>query len=136
MRRYWALTKQLKNKFKNYARAIFVAAQDGREAIAIMNDLLTEDEQLKIGRRIAAAKLLTEGYSYDEVIFELRVGANMLVRVSDLLENGNGGIEIVLKRLEKEEQALKENSFAREGGSKKVFKKKVRTGYSVLDETR
>lgn len=73
-----------------------------REEIkSFLRDLLTESERVMIGRRIIIAQRLLEEKSYDEIVRELRVGKDTIMRVHRWLEDETEGYEKAIKQLEK-----------------------------------
>ena len=71
----------------NQLRDAFLAAKDGNEVEEIINGLLTQDERLKIGRRILIAQYLEGGFKIEEITQTLKVGKNTISHVSRLLDN-------------------------------------------------
>ncbi|MBI2674429.1 MAG: hypothetical protein HYX22_01700 [Candidatus Yanofskybacteria bacterium] len=73
-----------------------------REEIkSFMRDLLTESERVMLGRRILIAKKLLEGKLYTEIIQEMKVGMDTIMRVHRWLEDENTGYEKAIKELDK-----------------------------------
>lgn len=93
-----------KDKIK-YLDSLYTAisALKSREEIKnFLKDLLTESERIMIGRRILIAQMLLEGKSYGQIIGELHVGADTIIRVHRQLEDESVGYEKALAGLEKE----------------------------------
>ncbi len=74
MRRYGFLTTSDTYEALNRLRDAFLAAKDGREVTEIINGLLTEDEKLKMGRRILVADALRNEGKYKEIVQISNVG--------------------------------------------------------------
>ena len=66
-----------------------------------LRDLLTESERVMVGRRILIAQMLLEEKPYDEIIRELKVGKDTIMRVHRWLEDDTDGYEKAVKQLEK-----------------------------------
>ena len=87
-----------------YLDALYTAMSGlkSREEIKnFLRDLLTESERVMVGRRILIAQMLLEEKPYDEIIRELKVGKDTIMRVHRWLEDDTDGYEKAVKRLEK-----------------------------------
>lgn len=87
-----------------YSDALYTAIESlkSREEIKIfLRDLLTESERIMIGRRIIIAQKLLKDQSYDQIMREMRVGPDTIMRVHRWLEDENNGYEKVIKQIEK-----------------------------------
>ncbi|OGN02390.1 MAG: hypothetical protein A2655_01510 [Candidatus Yanofskybacteria bacterium RIFCSPHIGHO2_01_FULL_43_42] len=87
-----------------YLDALYTAIESlkSREEVkSFLRDLLTESERIMIGRRIIIAQRLLQDQSYDQIMKEMRVGPDTIMRVHRWLEDDNGGYEKVIKNLEK-----------------------------------
>lgn len=79
-----------------------MASLRSREEIKkFLKDLLTESEKIMIGRRILIAQKLLQDKSYDEIIKEMGVGVDTIIRVHRWLGDGSDGYEKAIKGLEK-----------------------------------
>lgn len=75
------------NKIK-YIDALYAAlghAQSKNEVKSLISDLLTESEQIMLGRRILIAKKLLDKRSHDQIVRELGVGLDTIFRVQKWL---------------------------------------------------
>jgi len=97
--------RKLDNKDRiRYLDVLYTAASGlkSREEIKnFLRDLLTESERVMIGRRILIAQMLLEEKPYDEIIRELKVGKDTIMRVHRWLGDDVDGYEKAVKRLEK-----------------------------------
>lgn len=112
------LTKQDKIKFLD---ALYTAASvlKSREDIKnFLRDLLTESERIMLGKRITVAKELLKGKSYDEIIKELKVGADTIAKIDRWLNDELRGYE---KAIEGAEEIYKK----REDKKLKIEKEKL-----------
>jgi TrpR-related protein YerC/YecD len=74
-----------------------------REEIkGFLKDLLTESEKIMLGRRILIAQMLLQDAGYDEIIKQLHVGADTIMRIHRWLEDERDGYEKAVLNLEKE----------------------------------
>ncbi len=79
-----------------------VACLETRDEVKkFLRDLLTESERIMIGRRILIAQKLLRDVSYDEIIRELKVGKDTIMRVHRWLSNEPSGYEETIRKLEK-----------------------------------
>ena len=79
-----------------------IGSLKSREEIKqFLRDLLTESERLMIGRRIVIAQKLLQDHSYNQIMKEMKVGPDTIMRVHRWLEDENDGYEKVIKNLEK-----------------------------------
>lgn len=74
------------------------------ECYAFFEDACTIKEIIEIAQRLKVAKLLSAGTSYLTVSKEVGVSTATISRVSKCLEYGNGGYQMVMKRVEEEKQ--------------------------------
>ena len=79
-----------------------VSSLSSKEEIKnFLKDLLTESERIMLGRRILIAQKLLEGQSYQQIMDEMKVGPDTIMRVHRWLEDDRGGYEKAIKELEK-----------------------------------
>ncbi|PIS21403.1 hypothetical protein COY33_01220 [candidate division WWE3 bacterium CG_4_10_14_0_2_um_filter_42_7] len=119
----------------NKARDAFLAAKDGEEVDRIMNFILTEDEKLRIGRRILIAEMLLGDFSYEDVIKNLRAGKSTINFVVKRLVIDPESFRLIQKRGEKVEKEFKEKAYMKQG-TRLLHKKTVYTGYKRKDVKR
>ncbi len=83
----------------NLFRAI-LSLKDIDECYKFFEDALTVKEILDISQRLKAARMLKDGENYVVIGKETGMSTATISRVSKCLEYGSGGYEIVLERLE------------------------------------
>lgn len=66
---------------------------------AFLRDVMTKKEIIEISARLEAAKMLSEGASYVEIIKRTRLSSRTVARISDWLQNGPGGYQAVISGL-------------------------------------
>ena len=97
--------RKIDNKEKiEYLDALYTAVESlkSREEVKnFLRDLLTESERIMVGRRIIIAKRLLDNQCYDQIIKEMKVGPDTIMRVHRWLEDDIDGYEKVVKKLEK-----------------------------------
>ena len=136
MRRYKFLGKEDIFDSLNRLRNAFLASRDGKEVDEIINGILTSDERIKIGRRILISEYILSGFTLDEIIKNLKVGKNTVMNVSRLLEEHPNCFELIERRSEIVDKEYKNKRYKTVGGSTKVFKSKVYTGFTIKDVKR
>ncbi len=136
MRRYKFLTKEDVYDALNRLRDAFLAAKNGTEVERIISGLLTQDEKLKIGRRILVAEYLKDGLGLDEISKALKVGKNTIMSVARKLDENSTFIELISERKKKVEKEYSKKKYNFIGGSKLIFKKREYTGFKRKDVTR
>lgn len=98
-------SRKIDNKEKiEYLDALYTAVESlkSREEVKnFLRDLLTEGERIMVGRRIVIAKRLLNEESYEQIIREMRVGPDTIMRVHRWLEDDIDGYEKAVKKLEK-----------------------------------
>lgn len=98
-------SKELKNENKTrYIDILYAAlghAQAKNEVRSFVNDLLTESEQIMLGRRILIALKLLEKRPHDQIVRELGVGLDTVYRVQKWLGGRHRGYEKVVEKIKK-----------------------------------
>ncbi|OGM97519.1 MAG: hypothetical protein A2735_02185 [Candidatus Yanofskybacteria bacterium RIFCSPHIGHO2_01_FULL_41_21] len=80
-----------------------VGSLNSRQEIKdFLRDVLTESERIMIGRRIMIARRLLDGQLYDQIMKEMKVGPDTIMRVHRWLEDENKGYEKVITSLKKQ----------------------------------
>lgn len=62
-----------------------------------LRDVMTEKEIIEISARLQAAKMLSGGSTYAEVVAKTKLSSRTVARISDWLKNGLGGYSAALK---------------------------------------
>lgn len=70
--------------------SVITKASTEEECMELFEDLCTKQEIEKMAQRIRAAKLLSEGKTYNQVIEETDISSATLSRVSKALRYGKG----------------------------------------------
>jgi len=136
MKRYRFLKQEDIYEALNNLRDAFLAAKNGTDVEKIINGLLTNDEKLKLGRRIIIAKIIHSGLTIEEISKTLRVGKNTVVTVIRLLEENPECFDLIKQRGMLVEREYKAKRYKKIGGSTLVFKKNEYTGFKRKDVTR
>lgn len=120
----------------NKLRNAFLAAQNGVEVDKILNGLLTNDEKIKIGRRILIAEYIVAGIGIDEICSQLNVGKNTISNVTKALDDNFEWFGLIEKRRTVVEKEYRKHSHREVGGSLLVHKKREYTGFKRKDVKR
>lgn len=85
--------------------ALYTAAgtvNNRNEAKDFLKGLLTEGERIMLGKRILIARSILAGKTYDEIVGELNVGKDTILRITRWLEEQMPGYEEVLEKVDEE----------------------------------
>lgn len=69
---------------------VFLSIESEKECAELLEDLCTKNEVEQMACRIKAAKLLMNGYTYNEVIEKTNISSATLSRVSRCVKYGKG----------------------------------------------
>ena len=64
-----------------------------------LRDVMTEKEIIEISSRFEAARMLTEGKKYSEIVAYTKLSSRTVARISEWLQNGCNGYQAALKTL-------------------------------------
>lgn len=64
-----------------------------------LRDVMTEKEIIEISARLEAAKMLSEGKKYAEIVSSTKLSSRTVARISEWLQNGCNGYQAVLKTI-------------------------------------
>lgn len=73
------------------------AINDAQTMQNFLRDVMTEKEIIEISARLEAAKMLQQGKKYTEIIEKTKLSSRTIARISDWMQNGQGGYEAALK---------------------------------------
>ena len=91
--------KTRKVLFNEFCKAV-LKLKNAKEANEFFSDLFSFTEFGMLARRLLAAKMLIDGYTYEEVSKKLKMGPDTIERINKNLNFGSG-YKLVLKRLDK-----------------------------------
>jgi len=80
--------------------AVVVAIDDEPTMQNFLRDVMTEKEIIEISSRLQAASMLRAGKKYTEIIESTKLSSRTIARISDWMQNGQGGYGTALKILE------------------------------------
>lgn len=61
-----------------------------------LRDVMTEKEIIEISARLEAAKMLSEGKKYTEIVAKTKLSSRTVARISEWLQNGCNGYQVAL----------------------------------------
>jgi TrpR-related protein YerC/YecD len=67
-----------------------------------LRDVMTEKEIVEISARFEAAKMLTEGKKYTEIVAKTKLSSRTVARISEWLQNGCNGYQAALNSVHHE----------------------------------
>ncbi len=65
-----------------------------------LRDVMTESEIIEISARLEAARMLSTGKTYAEIVKKTKLSSRTVARVRDWMDNGASGYKLVLARLD------------------------------------
>ncbi len=136
MKRYHFLSDKEVYDALNRLRNAFLAAKDGEEVDEIINGLLTHDEMMKIGRRIAIEELIKSDFKVRDIMQISQVGMSTILLVTRLSEEHPKCFQLINARRQKVEKKYSSKKYNYSGGSKLVHKKKSYSGFKRKDVKR
>lgn len=129
MRRYRFLDKENIFEVFNKLRSAFLAAKDGEEVDQIIKGILTNDERMKIGRRIIISQLLEDDLTYEEISKNYKIGKQTIIQVQKLKEKYPKCFELINAREIKVEDEYHQKAYRMTGNPKSFLKFPKYTGY-------
>ncbi len=91
--------KEIDELFIDFAEAIG-SIKNSIEAANLIKDLLTEQEVVILARRLQIARLINNGYTYEQMHKAMQVGNSTIARVQLWMNTYGDGVRTVIKRTE------------------------------------
>lgn len=92
-----------KNEQTDALCAALLSLENGEECYAFLEDICTVKEISDLAQRLAVAKMLSQGFSYNEIGAATGASSATISRVNKCYEYGTGGYKIVIdKQLEED----------------------------------
>jgi len=108
--KYHELSDFEKRKYLGEFYSMVALLKNREEVKNFFKDLLTLSEVVMISRRIQAAKMLLEGYKYEEIRAKLRIGFSTINQVERWLNNGFGGYRKTIMEYKKKTKKITKSS--------------------------
>jgi len=96
--RYGQLTELEKKKYLGEFYTMISLLRSREETKNFFKDILTLSEVVMISRRLHIARLLMEGWKYEEIRKKMRIGVTTISHVDRWLNSGFGGYKSVVRR--------------------------------------
>jgi len=93
------LSRNIKDKFTEQLFEAILKLKNKEECYNFFQDIATIGEIKALGQRLEVARMLKEGYTYDHIVAETGVSTATISRVKRSLEYGEDGYNLILKRL-------------------------------------
>lgn len=74
-----------------------VAIDSAQDMQNFLRDVMTEKEIIEISARLEAARMLTDGKKYTEIVAKTKLSSRTVARISEWLQNGCNGYQAALK---------------------------------------
>jgi TrpR-related protein YerC/YecD len=81
---------------------VAAAISDTQTMQNFLRDVMSEKEIIEISSRFEAAKMLKAGKKYVEIIEKTKLSSRTIARISDWMQNGEGGYEAALQLIDAE----------------------------------
>ncbi len=99
------MNKKIKTEAVDHLFEAILRLENPEECYMFFEDVCTINELLSISQRFEVAKMLRQGKTYMEIAEKTGASTATISRVNRSLTYGNDGYDLILKRLEKEEEA-------------------------------
>lgn len=76
--------------------SVLASISDAQTMQNFLRDVMTEKEIIEISARLEAAKMLQQGKKYTEIIEKTKLSSRTVARISDWMQNGQGGYKAAL----------------------------------------
>ena len=93
------MSRNIKDKFTEQLFEAILKLKNKEECYNFFQDIATIGEIKALGQRLEVARMLKEGYTYDHIVAETGVSTATISRVKRSLEYGEDGYNLILKRL-------------------------------------
>lgn len=84
------------DQFTRQLAEVLVAIDSKQTMQNVLRDVMTEKEILEISARLEAARMLNEGETYVEISKKTKLSSRTIARISDWMQNGQGGYKSAL----------------------------------------
>ena len=91
-----SFTKLWKNSYNRDLAKSLITLPDLLSVQKFLGDIMTEKEISEISARLKAAKMLSEGQKYNEIINKTSLSSRTVARISKWLKSGYGGYQLVI----------------------------------------
>lgn len=99
------MNKKVKTEAVDHLFEAILCLENPEECYMFFEDVCTINELLSISQRFEVAEMLRQGKTYMEIAEKTGASTATISRVNRSLTYGNDGYDMILKRLEKKEEA-------------------------------
>ncbi len=92
--------------FLNNFWSLITLLENKDQVKSFLKDLLTHTEMKMFAKRIQIAKMLLEGYRYNDIRNYVKVTDSTIARISNMLETGGDGLKVAVNFLQKIESDI------------------------------
>jgi TrpR-related protein YerC/YecD len=78
---------------------VLLSISDKNSMQNFLRDIMTEKEIIEIGARLEAARMLTQGKKYTEIVAKTKLSSRTVARISEWLKNGCNGYRVALQTI-------------------------------------
>ena len=93
------LEKTLQTPVVDDLLSVVVSLRTKRETVRFLRDLLTENEIKEFANRFQAARMLSQGISYQTIQKKTGLSSRTVARIQEWLTQGMGGYRLMISRL-------------------------------------
>ncbi|TDX50973.1 YerC/YecD family TrpR-related protein [Orenia marismortui] len=93
------MNSKLKDKFTDQLFDAILLLKDKGECYKFFEDICTVSELKALAQRLEVAKMLNDGYTYDEIAEHTGASTATISRVKRCLNYGADGYEVILERM-------------------------------------
>lgn len=92
------VTKVWKTNTAQQLADALLSIDDSQVMRNFLRDVMTEKEIIEISSRLEAAKMLTEGVKYTDIVEKTKLSSRTVARISDWMKNGCQGYAAILNQ--------------------------------------
>jgi len=96
------MAEKWKDRLTDQLCAAFLSLKATDEVYRFLGDVATIGEIRSLAQRLETARLLSEGYTYPQIVREIGTSTATISRIRKYLQYGADGYRIVLERIKKE----------------------------------
>jgi TrpR-related protein YerC/YecD len=75
-----------------------IGLRNKTEMKKFIRDVMTEKEIIEVGSRLQAAKMLTNGEKYTDIVLKTKLSSRTIARISEWMKQGCGGYELAINK--------------------------------------
>ena len=103
------MSRNIKDKVTEQLFEAILMLESKEECYNFFQDIATIGEIKALGQRLEVARMLKQGFTYDHIVSETGVSTATISRVKRSLEYGEDGYNLILSRLEENENRSTNN---------------------------